>query len=230
MAESLSYLFLMEKQHCSSKDRCLIRAARGTWNFIWKQATLVQECTSEAHLNRDVNLCRLPDITTYSIEILSALCRHYAAAGVWWTMLLLPDKSLWQASTTTSFASASIYLIEKEKVIALNITENMSLLEKLTILSDAAKYDVACTSSGVDRKGNGHGMGIPLLPESAIPSLPMDAVFPCLRFFLPMNAFSAVPTARITATMMCQGLPLHRTKSVPLPWNFTAEIILKVFS
>ena len=40
---------------------------------------------------------------------------------------------------------------EKEKVIALNITENMSLLEKLTILSDAAKYDVACTSSGASR-------------------------------------------------------------------------------
>ena len=29
----------------------------------------------------------------------------------------------------------------------------MDLLEKLTILSDAAKYDVACTSSGVDRGG-----------------------------------------------------------------------------
>jgi len=29
----------------------------------------------------------------------------------------------------------------------------MDILEKLTILTDAAKYDVACTSSGVDRKG-----------------------------------------------------------------------------
>ena len=29
----------------------------------------------------------------------------------------------------------------------------MDIFEKLTILSDAAKYDVACTSSGVDRKG-----------------------------------------------------------------------------
>ena len=36
---------------------------------------------------------------------------------------------------------------------------NMSLAEKLAILSDAAKYDVACTSSGVDRRGNGAGMG-----------------------------------------------------------------------
>ncbi len=37
--------------------------------------------------------------------------------------------------------------------------ENMGILEKLQILSDAAKYDVACTSSGVDRKGDGKGMG-----------------------------------------------------------------------
>lgn len=35
----------------------------------------------------------------------------------------------------------------------------MSLMDKLGILTDAAKYDVACTSSGVDRKGNGSSMG-----------------------------------------------------------------------
>lgn len=33
------------------------------------------------------------------------------------------------------------------------------LLDKLHILTDAAKYDVACTSSGVDRRGNGKDMG-----------------------------------------------------------------------
>lgn len=32
-------------------------------------------------------------------------------------------------------------------------TKQLSLQEKLQILADAAKYDVACTSSGVDRKG-----------------------------------------------------------------------------
>lgn len=37
--------------------------------------------------------------------------------------------------------------------------ENMSLERKLEILSDAAKYDVACTSSGVDRKGTPGSMG-----------------------------------------------------------------------
>ena len=35
----------------------------------------------------------------------------------------------------------------------------MPLFEKLRILSDAAKYDVSCTSSGVDRKGDGTGIG-----------------------------------------------------------------------
>lgn len=39
------------------------------------------------------------------------------------------------------------------------ILTEMSLYDKLSILSDAAKYDVACTSSGVDRKGDGTGMG-----------------------------------------------------------------------
>jgi putative DNA modification/repair radical SAM protein len=39
------------------------------------------------------------------------------------------------------------------------IQEKMSLYDKLQILSDAAKYDVACTSSGVDRQGDGSGMG-----------------------------------------------------------------------
>ena len=35
----------------------------------------------------------------------------------------------------------------------------MDILEKLTILADAAKYDVACTSSGVDRAGEAGSIG-----------------------------------------------------------------------
>ncbi|MBQ8327152.1 MAG: putative DNA modification/repair radical SAM protein [Lachnospiraceae bacterium] len=38
-------------------------------------------------------------------------------------------------------------------------SQEKTLMEKLEILTDAAKYDVACTSSGVDRKGSGNGMG-----------------------------------------------------------------------
>ena len=41
----------------------------------------------------------------------------------------------------------------------MRLQESMSLNEKLNILSDAAKYDVACTSSGTSRKNDGTGMG-----------------------------------------------------------------------
>lgn len=41
----------------------------------------------------------------------------------------------------------------------IKITQEMSVKEKLGILSDAAKYDVACTSSGVARNGDGKGIG-----------------------------------------------------------------------
>ena len=39
------------------------------------------------------------------------------------------------------------------------IQEKMDLEQKLHILSAAARYDVACTSSGHDRKGDGKGIG-----------------------------------------------------------------------
>lgn len=41
----------------------------------------------------------------------------------------------------------------------MNIHTTLSLEQKLQILSDAAKYDVACTSSGVDRKGEKGSLG-----------------------------------------------------------------------
>ncbi|SET37196.1 putative DNA modification/repair radical SAM protein [[Clostridium] polysaccharolyticum] len=39
------------------------------------------------------------------------------------------------------------------------IQNDLSLTDKLEILSDAAKYDVACTSSGVNRKGRADSIG-----------------------------------------------------------------------
>ena len=41
----------------------------------------------------------------------------------------------------------------------LTVGQDMSLMDKLGILANSAKYDVACTSSGVERKGNGKDMG-----------------------------------------------------------------------
>lgn len=60
----------------------------------------------------------------------------------------------------------------------MQIAMDMTLFEKLTILSDAAKYDVACTSSGVDRSGNKTGMGIALHRASVTLFLLTDAVSP----------------------------------------------------
>ena len=37
------------------------------------------------------------------------------------------------------------------------------IMEKLTILSAAARYDVACTSSGVQRGGDGTHTGLSLI-------------------------------------------------------------------
>ncbi len=41
----------------------------------------------------------------------------------------------------------------------IRISDNVSIMDKLGILSDAAKYDVSCSSSGVERKGDGTGIG-----------------------------------------------------------------------
>lgn len=43
--------------------------------------------------------------------------------------------------------------------VDMELLKQKEIMEKLTILSGAAKYDVACTSSGVGRKGNGKDMG-----------------------------------------------------------------------
>lgn len=45
------------------------------------------------------------------------------------------------------------------EIIGMGKGDTMPLMEKLGILADSAKYDVACTSSGVDRKGNGTDLG-----------------------------------------------------------------------
>ena len=41
----------------------------------------------------------------------------------------------------------------------MRITQSLPLMERLKILTDAAKYDAACTSSGTSRRGSGQGMG-----------------------------------------------------------------------
>ena len=56
----------------------------------------------------------------------------------------------------------------------------MELLDKLAILADAAKYDAACTSSGV-RRGSRPGMigNTPPWQAAATASLQTGAASPC---------------------------------------------------
>ncbi len=49
--------------------------------------------------------------------------------------------------------------MESSLIVGEKKADRMSLMEKLGILSDAAKYDVSCSSSGVGRRGDGTGIG-----------------------------------------------------------------------
>ncbi|RHS27543.1 hypothetical protein DWV68_05280 [Roseburia sp. AF12-17LB] len=63
----------------SSKYGCIISTARGTWNFVRHLATLAQGSASEAHMNMEVNLCRLPEERTGLAKFLvplAVLMRH----------------------------------------------------------------------------------------------------------------------------------------------------------
>ncbi len=50
-------------------------------------------------------------------------------------------------------------ILSKNTSIELKTAVTQTIMDKLAVLTDAAKYDVACTSSGIDRKGNGRDMG-----------------------------------------------------------------------
>ncbi len=62
-----------------------------------------------------------------------------------------------EAEQMFCFYFARFALRKEER--AMLIQESMDIQEKLKILSDAAKYDVACTSSGVSRAGRKGGLG-----------------------------------------------------------------------
>ena len=88
-----------ESLHGSSKYRCLIRAVRGTWNFVGQQATLVQGCTSEAQLNMDVNLCRLPD----EIKMISKF--PVPLAGIMWHLFSTDSAAILTKQPERQFTS-----------------------------------------------------------------------------------------------------------------------------
>ena len=67
-------------------------------------------------------------------------------------------------------------IIKKEGVVALDV------FEKLKILSDAAKYDASCTSSGVNRKAGRGQIGSAAAVEFVTVFLVMDGVYHYLKY------------------------------------------------
>ena len=74
---------------------------------------------------------------------------------------------------------SEIGVVKSGSVLFKGDDAQLSVMEKLRILTDAAKYDVACTSSGVERKGSGKGWEIRNLPVSAIAFRLTEGVYPC---------------------------------------------------
>lgn len=103
----------------------------------------------------------------------------------------------------------------------------MDLSEKLKILTDGAKYDVACTSSGVDRSNKGKGMGDAHACGICHTLRQMAVVYRYLRYFIQMNVFMTASIVLTESQMMFQEPVLHPMKFVSLPWNFIDAIILK---
>ena len=87
------------------------------------------------------------------------------------------------------------------------IEQPMDLMQKLAILADAAKYDVACTSSGVDRSNDGTGIGN-CLKAGICHTFAGDG-----RCISPMNASTIANTASTGEATMCRGQLLHRKRS-----------------
>ena len=73
------------------------------------------------------------------------------------------------------------------------------IMEKLTILSAAARYDVACTSSGEEMV---HIRETHMQVESVMHLPGMGAAFHCLRFYIPMIVSMTANIAGTVAAMM----------------------------
>ena len=105
------------------------------------------------------------------------------------------------------------------------IRESMDLMEKLSILSDAAKYDVACTSSGVNRNGDGKGIGNSVA-AGICHSFSGDGRCISLLKILYTNecVFDCKYCVNQPPTMWCAPASARRRCAVS-PWSFTGGII-----
>ena len=112
----------------------------------------------------------------------------------------------------------------------MRIQESMTMYEKLNILTDAAKYDVACTSSGTARANDGTGMGS--CEQTGIcHSFSADGRCILSSKILYTNECIYDCKYCINRRPMMSGVHLlRRMKCARLLWSFTGAIISRVYS
>lgn len=106
--------------------------------------------------------------------------------------------------------------------------KQMSIMDKLGILTDAAKYDVACTSSGTDRNGDGTGMGN-AIKAGICHSFSGDGR--CISLLKILFTNECIYDCKYCINRCSNDvprLPLPRRRYAGLRLNFTEGIILKV--
>lgn len=99
------------------------------------------------------------------------------------------------------------------------------IMEKLKILSDAAKFDVACTSSGASRSGNGTDMGSAFASGICHSFTADGRCISLLKILLQMNVFMIANTVSTDALMMLKECHLRLKRYVSLLLSFTDAII-----
>ena len=85
----------------------------------------------------------------------------------------------------------------------------MDTLDKLAILADAAKFDAACTSSGVDRDPQAGKVGMASAAGCCHSFTPDGRCITLLKFCFLMLVVMTVLTASIDPLHKPSGLPLH---------------------
>lgn len=99
------------------------------------------------------------------------------------------------------------------------------IMEKLKILSDAAKFDVACTSSGTSRLGNGKDMGSTFASGICHSFTADGRCISLLKILLQMNVFMIAGTVSTDALMMLKESHFTPEEVCKLTIEFTDAII-----
>lgn len=105
--------------------------------------------------------------------------------------------------------------------------EQASLREKLAILADAAKYDVACTSSGVDRRSRPGQLGNTAACGICHTFASDGRCISLLKILFTNECIHDCKYCLNRCSNDIPGPPLHRRRSAPLRWSSTGATILK---